>query len=127
VARRRRSNPLGQYILDTDGNPVPEPDLLVWGRWLEDAGDLRRVARDELPSGIVVSTVFLGIDHNWFDYGPPVLFETLVFNDYGEISAVDGRRYATRGEALAGHQTILRYAREYEKELLPQKANDNAC
>lgn len=59
-----------------------------------------------------VSTVWLGIDHNFSGHGPPIIFETLVFreseaddvsDDGGEI---DGDRYATEAEALAGHQRL---------------------
>jgi hypothetical protein len=95
-------NPRGYYILDKDGNPRPCPDLTEWALWFERAD--RKVARDELPDGHVVSTVFLGLDHNFTRRGPPILYETLVFNDYGEIA---GERYATREEALEGHQAQL--------------------
>jgi hypothetical protein len=48
-----------------------------------------------------VSTVFLGIDHNYKGKGRPVLFETMVFGgpltDYQE-------RYCTWEEAEKGHQ-----------------------
>lgn len=50
-----------------------------WSTWFENAGEVRVVARDELPDGHTVSTVFLGIDHNFGDTGPPILFETMVF------------------------------------------------
>lgn len=55
-----------------------------------------------------VSTVFLSIDHNWGD-GPPILFETMVF-DHSEgenWSDVYCGRYCTRAEAEAGHARIV--------------------
>lgn len=27
----------GRYVLDADGNPVPEPDLMKWAEWMEKA------------------------------------------------------------------------------------------
>ncbi len=85
-----------KYILDADGNPVPEPDLMTWAQWMQTA--VRSIARDEID-GVTVSTVFLGLDHSFFS-GPPVLWETMIFggphNDYQ-------RRYSTRDEALVGH------------------------
>jgi hypothetical protein len=54
----------------------------------------------------MVSTVFLGIDHN-FGNGPPLLFETMVFG--GEY---DGycKRYSTWEEAEGGHKTACALA-----------------
>lgn len=64
-----------KYILDETGNPVVEPDLIKWATWFENAK--RQIAKDE-ADGVKVSTIFLGLDHNWGD-GPPVLWETMVF------------------------------------------------
>jgi hypothetical protein len=92
----------GNYIL-VEGIPVPEPDLLKWGKWFEDISN-RRVALTNI--GVVrVSTVFLGMDHNFSREGPPVLYETLVEN-----GALDDRmeRYCTREDALRGHFEIVR-------------------
>jgi hypothetical protein len=104
---------LGLYILDAEGNPVPEPDLFRWALWQERAyqDGSRQVARDELADGHWVSTVFLGIDHGhaWANSrARPILYETMVFNDCGSLDedwASD--RYATREEALEGHAAAL--------------------
>jgi hypothetical protein len=85
------------YILNAADEPVPV-DLLTWAQWLEDRQH-RQVALDTFPAGRLVSTLFLGLDHNVGD-GPPLLFETIVFVD-GD--PVDIQRYATRVAALAGH------------------------
>lgn len=63
-----------KYILDGH-NPVPT-DLQGWARWYEKAD--RNVARDTVGDDTLVSTVFLGLDHNW-GMGPPLLFETMIF------------------------------------------------
>jgi hypothetical protein len=68
-----------KYILDERGEPVIEPDLLKWGRWFETAEEARRVADTRLENGVRVSTVFLGLDHNFCMDGPPILWETMVF------------------------------------------------
>lgn len=86
------------YVLDDEHNPVPEPSALKWGLWLETSGR-RRVALDDLGGGHVVSTVFLGINHN-FGGGPPVLFETLIGDPDGEQEIY---RYCTWDEAEKGH------------------------
>lgn len=91
---------LGRYTL-RDGEPVEEPDLLKWGRWME--GTSRKVARDKLGE-VVVSTVFLGLDHNWADDGPPILYETMVFG--GPLND-EQQRYHTREGALSGHAEMV--------------------
>jgi hypothetical protein len=94
----------GQYILDAEGNPVPEPDLLKWGKWLETAD--RQLAKDQLPNGVTVSTVFLGLDHRFWG-GPPTLWETMIF---GGPEDQYQERYASREEALAGHAKAVELA-----------------
>ena len=77
-------------------------DLWDWAEWMQ-TGD-NRVALDEI-GGIRVSTVFLGLDHNWSRQGDPLLFETMVFMLDDE--AGDMNRYFTWGEAEAGHKKIV--------------------
>jgi hypothetical protein len=73
----------GRYMLQDDGEtPIAVDDLFVWGRWLEDQRG-RRVMQTRLgwPTysyTYFLSTVFLGLDHN-FAAGPPVLWETMIF------------------------------------------------
>jgi hypothetical protein len=64
-----------------------------------------RVAYDQWDEGaIYVSTVFLGLDHNLFGSGPPLLFETMVFGPYG---GDEQWRYSTWAEAEAGHKEVV--------------------
>jgi hypothetical protein len=87
-----------KYILDGH-MPVPV-DLMTWALWFQDGEKNRRVAYTEIRPGIIVSTVFLGIDMNFWAKGPPLLFETMVRSDYGWDDEV---RYSTWDEAVAGH------------------------
>lgn len=62
-----------------------------------------------------VSTVLLGLDHG-FSMNPnrrPIIFETMVFQDGGDMSGFDGicERYCTKEEARAGHRRIVRWVR----------------
>lgn len=93
---------IDRYILDETGVPVPEPDLMVWGRWFENA-DNRVVQRTEIGA-VAVSTVFLGLDHA-FGQGAPLLWESLVF---GGPRDGEMRRYATRAAAEQGHAELVR-------------------
>lgn len=83
-----------------EGKKVVEvEDVLEWSKWFEKAD--RHVAKDE-SHGVGVSTVFLGLDHN-FGSGPPLLFETMVFG-----GKLDGEmdRYHTWQEAEIGHEAM---------------------
>lgn len=91
----------GKYILE-GRTPKEEFDLLAWARWFETAN--RTVARTQLPGGVEVSTVFLGLDHNFADSGPPILFETMVFG--GKMDQ-ESSRYSTWEEAEAGHRAMV--------------------
>lgn len=72
----------GRYIIDWyTGEVVPEPNLMKWSEWFERHHPVR-VARTDLPNGITVSTIFLGLDHGMPglpDYEPE-LFETMAYD-----------------------------------------------
>lgn len=71
----------------------------------------RAVARTQV-NDTLISTVFLAIDHNLGHGGPPMIFETLVFD-----GPLDGEmdRYATEGLALVGHERMVTLVRaEYD-------------
>jgi hypothetical protein len=97
---------------------VPEPclDVLRWARWFETAE--RHVGNDYLAEGdLRISTVFLGLDHNFGLGGPPILFETMVFGEPNLKVLFDRAlvvrddlemwRYATWDQAEAGHRNIV--------------------
>ena len=92
----------GRYIL-IGQTAVPEPDLMTWAEWLEAAD--RIVARTEIGA-TVVSTVFLGLDHQNGD-GAPLLFETMVFTDGEPDSQFTRRRYSTWFDAETQHAEIV--------------------
>ena len=104
--RRLRSRSL-LYMLAPDGKtpiPIEDENQDLWSRWFE-SGD-RVVAQTEVPGGMI-STVFLGLDHNFSPGGPPVLWETMAFMD-GNDSYQD--RYTSYADALAGHKAIVEKA-----------------
>jgi hypothetical protein len=90
---------------------VPEPRLEKWAAWFEHAA--RTVAVDEVAS-MRVSTVFLGLDHQ-FGKGPPLLFETMVFCDGGD--EMDCARCSTWAEAEAQHKRILEHVRNIAERM----------
>jgi hypothetical protein len=56
---------------------------------------------------VEVSTVFLGLDHNFRDEGPPILFETMIFGETDDDPVGRQWRYATWAEAELGHMAIV--------------------
>jgi hypothetical protein len=65
------------------------------------------------PRNLIVSTVFLGLDHNYSGHGPPLLFETMVFQDgksdtWGTLM----RRHSTWGQAAQYHVEVLKFLAE---------------
>ena len=89
-----------QYILSEDGKIKECPDLIEWAKWMAAAN--RKIAFDEI-NDVRISTIFLGLDRNYFD-GPPTLFETMIFG--GEHDQYQ-ERYSTKEEALIGHQEAI--------------------
>lgn len=98
------------FILDENHQPI-EVDMLTWGRWFERIEN-RRVGWSQINSECVVSTVFLGLDHNFFGKGPRIMFESMVFG-----GPEDGyqRRYSTWDDALIGHNAIVKKLRAKQR------------
>lgn len=92
-----------KYILDAQGNPKLA-DLFTWAEWFEKSMDERILRQTRLEPDVLVSTVFLGLDHRFSGKGDPLLWETLVFG-----GALDGeqQRYSSRAAADRGHDAIV--------------------
>lgn len=89
--------PRAALYFDKLGQPI---NAAEWAPLLNDA-EYRLVEYTELPAGGWVSTVWLGLDHNWGD-GPPLIFESLDFPARDHL-----RRYSTIEEARAGHREVV--------------------
>jgi hypothetical protein len=87
---------------DKEGKPLA--DVMAWAALHHDPSYVV-IKRSDLPSGGVLSTVWLGIDHAF--RGIPVIFESLRFpqQDFQE-------RYCTLEEAMAGHAELLERIRK---------------
>lgn len=84
---------------DRKGEPIS------MDRWVElSVSEYKRIDSTELPGDVLVSTVWLGLNHSWLG-GPPLIFETMVFGGrlHGEMD-----RYATEAEAQAGHVVMVK-------------------
>lgn len=99
------------YILD--GKYPKKVSLKEWALWFESHYTHERiVARTEwydaeTDENVTVSTVFLGLDHQ-FLYGPPLLFETMIFGGEHDQEHI---RYTTWYQAERGHKTMVDYAK----------------
>lgn len=78
----------GVYILDENGVPQKEINIVKWADWFGKSGN-RHVAVTAVGDH-EVCTDFIGIND--------IMWETIVFPDADEI-----RRYYTKAEAEAGH------------------------
>lgn len=103
------SNLLMHWILGDDGEPQAV-GVLEWAEWFETQPRERIVLRDTVRRGIEVSTVFLGLDHDFFMHGTPVLWESMIFG-----GPFDGHqdRYTSKLEALEGHADCVRLVEQY--------------
>lgn len=96
---------LGWWI-EKDGVPVPVDDALTWAKYFASAD---RVVAQTTLGRLGVSTVFLGIDHNFSGVGPPLLYETMTFGE--GVPEEFCARHATRVEAFAFHERVVEAAR----------------
>lgn len=91
------------YILDDD-HEVKPVNMEQWTAWICLNDEKRILARTEIGAA-TVSTVFLGINHNYtlgfLGVNEPMLFETLVFG--GPMNDIMFR-YTSYDAAMRGHE-----------------------
>lgn len=105
-------------VYDREGTRI---SFRRWGELLE-TPDYQRVAITAIEQGpgkpaLVVSTVWLGINHRFGDEGLPIIFETMVYEAPKDSGAATGdraanwldeqERYCTEAEALEGHKRMV--------------------
>jgi len=98
---------LKHWILE--GRQPVEVEMFVWARWFENVENRVVMRTYDEDGGLLVSTVFLGIDHGFVEGGPPLLFETMIMrgSEYGRQE-----RTATWDEAVDAHARALGVALE---------------
>jgi len=94
---------------DRQGHPLTAE---AWSQLWSDPA--YKVLRQEEVDETVVSTAWLGINHNWSGEGPPLIFETMAFIDGRARGDIDVRRYATERQALTGHAEVVAEVRASE-------------
>ena len=93
-----------EYYILKGRKAIPVP-VMKWAEWLEN--NRKIIEQTELSNGKFVSTVFLGLNHQ-FGVGKPLIFETMVFPKKGDWGELDMDRYSTYKEAEEGHKLMVK-------------------
>lgn len=90
---------------DKDGKPIT---MEQWCKLLENKD--YKVVKQDVTGDFRVSTVWLGLNHNYRPNGLPLIFETMIFSkdNYKDLWC---ERYSTLDEATVGHEKALEHAR----------------
>jgi len=99
-----------QMFYYRDGSPITQgasddENMYIWGH-LHCNPRYKRVAETILADGTWISTVWLGLNHNYLP-GPPLIFETMVFESEISLNDLEQVRYSTLAEAEAGHAAMV--------------------
>lgn len=92
------------YYMLKNGEIVKTTNSFEFSKWFDNINE-RRIDYTEINDDIYVSTVCLGIDHNHYGEGPPVLFESMAFGCEGGERQY---RYCTVAEAQEGHKKMVK-------------------
>lgn len=99
---------------DRQTNPITEKE---WARLRYISSNKRNheyiTVKQERIDQYFVSTVWLGMNHAYGD-SPPLIFETMIFDDDSKEMSSDVymERYTTEAEAVAGHVTAVEWAKQ---------------
>lgn len=111
----KKPQPLSIYYRLNEDNKAIPCSLLEWSDYIK-SPVLSRIVKQEQILDHMVSTVFLGINHNFFDDGKsPHIFETMIFPKE-TLSDIYCERYSTWEQAEKGHQKAIEWLKkEMEK------------
>lgn len=109
------------HYYDMYGNPVSRE------RWAQLLMQPKHVAEDYVSvrgRRFRISTVWLGLDHNFMGDGPPLIFETMIFvgDSLSELYCI---RYESRERALIGHRRAKRWLRQDVHALIQEEREAN--
>lgn len=95
-----------------NGKPVLCENIRKWSAWFEHFPN--RFVKETKLDNVRISTIFLGIDHNFTGRGGPVLWETMVFKHNPRPDAIvdeesqEEMRARSREEALVHHDMLVK-------------------
>ncbi len=90
----------------------PIEDTLTWAKLFEDQ-EYKRVGSDTFDYETHVSTVWLWLDHSFWEW-PPLIFETMIFSKLNELDEYQVR-YSTLEEAKAWHTDACNFVKSILK------------
>lgn len=104
---------MSHYFLNED-HTYEKCEFMKWANQFEELSRAnKRHVGDDMIGDYHVSTVWLGLDHNYYS-GPPLLFETMIFHgDHSSDIYMD--RYTTWDEAVKGHKRAIQWVNEGSK------------
>lgn len=102
------------YVLE--GHKAVKADLMTWARMFE--ANNRVVAQTDIGD-TKVSTVFLGLDHQYGE-GPPLLFETMIFSPIPELDQWQDR-CTTLEQAETMHESACERVRAFGEDVSTPK------
>ena len=104
---------MNNMYFDLIGREIVEVDSLMQSTAFND--DKKRRVGFNTVDGRDISTVFLGINHQYGN-GAPLLFETIVFDNRGGENENSGdeycERYSTYDEAESGHAKVVQWVKD---------------
>jgi hypothetical protein len=90
------------YKLDKENNAILCEDITEYSNWERD-NRKQKVTKQDHIGKVLVSTVFLGLDHG-FGSEKPLLWETMIFGGDHDLYQ---DRYSSIEDALIGHQQAV--------------------
>jgi hypothetical protein len=94
------------YILDENW----EPKAVDYGETLNNERFVVQLSMIYITDNIFISTIFIGVNFNFMDDGPPILWETMIFS---EREVLWEMRYSSREAAIDDHLTIVEYLKAH--------------
>jgi len=93
------------YELNPETKEAVPTTLEKWAMNFEQSS---RIIKQENKGGYFISTVFLGFNHGFDEKKPPILFETMVFEEGGNGGERYCDRCSTYKQALKMHEKALK-------------------
>ena len=98
------------WILVND--KLKEVGLMTWMKWFQNGDSPGRITARTQVGKILISTVFLGIDHS-FGGKKPVLWETMIFGSKKKLLADYQARYSSLEDAKTGHKIAVQMVKRF--------------
>ena len=111
-----------------DGTPIEGPHpTLEWAKLFEDTKG-RIIGRTTTLYGEKLSTVWLGLDHNYSMKGPPIIFETMLFApESDELKKAKRMRITKIADSFYKEQAIEEMETFAEEEYIKKHYPHDAC